>query len=161
MRSALAPLGCGSPDHETIKRICTKRLSFMRSNARISVAASSPRDGARHVGMLLFLWSWNGPVANATAGTSIVPIPWEHLLGFAGLWLAINGVCPPRSSRNNNTARHPQHVAFAVHEHRDRMDVGLKCFAAKLARRCSRLTRPVTIKCQKALRFLAPRFHRG
>lgn len=38
--------------------------------------------------MLLFLWSWNGvilPVANATAGTSIVPIPWEHLLGFAGL----------------------------------------------------------------------------
>ena len=44
--------------------------------------------------MLLFLWSWNGvilPVANATAGTSIVPIPWEHLLGFAGLWLAIYG----------------------------------------------------------------------
>lgn len=44
--------------------------------------------------MLLFLWSWNGvilPVANATAGASIVPIPWEHLLGFAGLWLAIYG----------------------------------------------------------------------
>ncbi len=44
--------------------------------------------------MLLFLWSWNGvilPVVNATAGTSIVPIPWEHLLGFAGLWLAIYG----------------------------------------------------------------------
>ena len=44
--------------------------------------------------MLLFLWSWNGvilPVANAIAGTSIVPIPWEHLLGFAGLWLAIYG----------------------------------------------------------------------
>jgi len=44
--------------------------------------------------MLLFLWSWNGvilPVVNATAGASIVPIPWEHLLGFAGLWLAIYG----------------------------------------------------------------------
>lgn len=25
------------------------------------------------------------------AGASIVPIPWEHLLGFAGLWLAIYG----------------------------------------------------------------------
>ena len=44
--------------------------------------------------MLLFLWCWNGvilPVVNATAGASIVPIPWEHLLGFAGLWLAIYG----------------------------------------------------------------------
>lgn len=44
--------------------------------------------------MLLFLWSWNGvilPIVNAIAGTSIVPIPWEHLLGFAGLWLAIYG----------------------------------------------------------------------
>jgi hypothetical protein len=44
--------------------------------------------------MLLFLWSWNGvilPVVNATAGASIVSIPWEHLLGFAGLWLAIYG----------------------------------------------------------------------
>lgn len=44
--------------------------------------------------VLLFLWLWNGmirPVANATAGTSIVPIPWEHLLGFARLWLAIYG----------------------------------------------------------------------
>jgi hypothetical protein len=28
---------------------------------------------------------------NATAGTSIAAIPWEHLLGFAGLWLAIYG----------------------------------------------------------------------
>lgn len=44
--------------------------------------------------LLLFLWSWNGvvlPVINATAGSSIAPIPWEHLLGFAGLWLAIYG----------------------------------------------------------------------
>jgi hypothetical protein len=44
--------------------------------------------------MLLFLWSWNGvilPVVNATAGASIAAIPWEHLLGFAGLWLAVYG----------------------------------------------------------------------
>lgn len=44
--------------------------------------------------LLLFLWSWNGvilPVINATAGSSVAPIPWEHLLGFAGLWLAIYG----------------------------------------------------------------------
>ena len=44
--------------------------------------------------LLLFLWSWNGvilPIINATAGSSIAPIPWEHLLGFAGLWLAIYG----------------------------------------------------------------------
>jgi hypothetical protein len=44
--------------------------------------------------MLLFLWSWNGvilPIVNATMGASIAPIPWEHLLGFAGLWLAIYG----------------------------------------------------------------------
>jgi len=44
--------------------------------------------------MLLFLWSWNGvilPVVNATADASIAPIPWEHLLGFAGLWLTIYG----------------------------------------------------------------------
>jgi hypothetical protein len=50
--------------------------------------------GWRPARLLLFLWSWNGvilPVVNATAGASIVPIPWEHLLGFAGLWLAIYG----------------------------------------------------------------------
>jgi hypothetical protein len=44
--------------------------------------------------MLLFLWSWNGvilPIVNATAGASIASIPWEHLLGFAGLWLAVYG----------------------------------------------------------------------
>lgn len=44
--------------------------------------------------MLLFLWWWNGvilPIVNATAGASIASIPWEHLLGFAGLWLAIYG----------------------------------------------------------------------
>lgn len=44
--------------------------------------------------LLLFLWSWNGvilPLINATTGSSIAPIPWEHLLGFAGLWLAIYG----------------------------------------------------------------------
>jgi hypothetical protein len=44
--------------------------------------------------LLLFLWCWNGvilPLVNALAGSSIAPIPWEHLLGFAGLWLAIYG----------------------------------------------------------------------
>jgi hypothetical protein len=44
--------------------------------------------------MLLFLWSWNGvilPVVNATAGASSSWIPWEQLLGFAGLGLAIYG----------------------------------------------------------------------
>jgi hypothetical protein len=43
--------------------------------------------------LLLVLWSWNSvalPVINAF-GASIVNIPWEHLLGFSGLWLAIYG----------------------------------------------------------------------
>jgi hypothetical protein len=43
--------------------------------------------------MLLVLWSWNSvvlPVFNAF-GANIVNIPWEHLLGFSGLWLAIYG----------------------------------------------------------------------
>lgn len=43
--------------------------------------------------LLIVMWTWNSiilPVMNAF-GASVVHIPWEHLLGFSGLWLAIYG----------------------------------------------------------------------
>lgn len=39
------------------------------------------------------LWVWNGvgvPIVNASGG-GVAPIPWEHLIAFSGLWLAIYG----------------------------------------------------------------------
>jgi hypothetical protein len=41
-----------------------------------------------------FMWIWNAvllPVTNAATGASIPSIPYEHLVGFSGLWLAIYG----------------------------------------------------------------------
>lgn len=43
--------------------------------------------------LLISLWLWNAlllPVVNAF-GADVAPIPWEQLLGFSGLWLAIYG----------------------------------------------------------------------
>lgn len=73
------------------------RLTAARSPAATRAMAAGCSDLNMAPGMswmLLLPSTWNGvilPVVNATAGTSIVPIPWEHLLGFAGLWLAIYG----------------------------------------------------------------------
>lgn len=44
--------------------------------------------------LLIFLWAWNGmllPVANAAIGAAIPSMPWEQLVAFSGLWLAIYG----------------------------------------------------------------------
>lgn len=44
--------------------------------------------------LLIFMWSWNAvllPVANAALAAGIAGIPWEQLVGFSGLWLAIYG----------------------------------------------------------------------
>lgn len=43
--------------------------------------------------LLMSLWLWNAlvlPVVNAF-GAGVAGIPWEQLLGFSGLWLAIYG----------------------------------------------------------------------
>lgn len=43
--------------------------------------------------LLIFMWSWNSviiPIVNAF-GAHINNVPWEHLLAFSGLWLAIYG----------------------------------------------------------------------
>lgn len=44
--------------------------------------------------LLIFLWGWNGfllPVANAALQAGIGLMPWEQLVAFSGLWLAIYG----------------------------------------------------------------------
>lgn len=44
--------------------------------------------------LLIFMWLWNAvalPVANAALAAGIASIPWEQLVGFSGLWLAIYG----------------------------------------------------------------------
>lgn len=44
--------------------------------------------------LLIGLWAWNGmllPVANAALGAAIPSMPWEQLVAFSGLWLAIYG----------------------------------------------------------------------
>jgi hypothetical protein len=41
-----------------------------------------------------FLWAWNGvlrPVVVVLTGASLEAIPYDHLVGFSGLWLAIYG----------------------------------------------------------------------
>lgn len=41
-----------------------------------------------------FLWAWNAvirPVAVALTGAAIEAVPYDHLVGFSGLWLAIYG----------------------------------------------------------------------
>lgn len=43
--------------------------------------------------LLIAMWAWNAmllPVINAF-GANIAHVPWEQLLGFSGLWLAIYG----------------------------------------------------------------------
>jgi|GEM_PF-4713627 len=44
--------------------------------------------------LLLFLWLWNGvllPIVNAIAKAGLATMPWDQLLAFSGLWLAIYG----------------------------------------------------------------------
>ena len=41
-----------------------------------------------------FLWAWNGvlrPIVVSLTGASLEAIPYDHLVGFSGLWLAIYG----------------------------------------------------------------------
>jgi hypothetical protein len=53
---------------------------FMAPTAGTSLRVASLRGEFEHL-----------PVVSAAAGVSIPRSPWEHLLGFAGLWLAIYG----------------------------------------------------------------------
>jgi len=44
--------------------------------------------------LLIFMWLWNvcvGWSVQVLSGIPVPIIPWEHLLGFSGLWLAIYG----------------------------------------------------------------------
>ncbi len=44
--------------------------------------------------MLIFMWLWNvcvGWTVQVLSGVPVPIIPWEHLLAFSGLWLAIYG----------------------------------------------------------------------
>ena len=40
--------------------------------------------------VLLGLWVWNA-VMNAVSGGTLAAVPWDQLLSFSGLWLAIYG----------------------------------------------------------------------
>ncbi|MBB4041993.1 hypothetical protein GGR34_003678 [Microvirga flocculans] len=43
---------------------------------------------------LIFMWNWNvwtSWLIQVASGIPVPIVPWEHLLGFSGLWLAIYG----------------------------------------------------------------------